>query len=153
MTNDIFCAIRSYIHCLHGQGIHPTDMQIWLSNGKTISCPIPDPNSPVFLPKSTEVARPKTLRSKKTGARRGPGFRSVNWYGTVYNFTPQQAAIVALLWKAWKNGTPDLPTDFLLRKSGSEAGRLPDLFRDHPAWEVLIVTGQTKGTYRLQKPA
>jgi hypothetical protein len=78
-------------------------------------------------------------------------FHSVRWYGEKYVFTHTQAALVTLLWRAWENGTPDLGKDYLLTQADCEGNRLRDVFRNHPAWEVMIVeTG--RGVYRLSEP-
>lgn len=82
-----------------------------------------------------------------------PDCRSVRWFGSDYSFTPTQAAIVAELLRAWKQGTPDVGHETLLQKAGAETQRLADLFRNHLAWRTMIVPGSTKGTSRLQKPA
>lgn len=61
-----------------------------------------------------------------------PDFRSVNWCGVVYHFTPLQARIVEALWNACNEGTPDLSYSVLkqyLREFDSEPARVRDLFR------------------------
>lgn len=89
-------------------------------------------------------------------ARHSSDYRSVHWFGTDYNFTPTQAPVVTALWAAWENGTPELGHATLFEASGSamdsSSGRLLDIFRDHPAWMTMIVSGSTKGSYRLQEP-
>lgn len=82
----------------------------------------------------------------------GPDFRSVKWFGSVYEFTAQQAACVKVLWEAWENGTPAVGDATVLETADSDAERLPLVFRNHPAWGTLIVEGQTKGTHRLADP-
>ncbi|MHC4365193.1 MAG: hypothetical protein ACYSU6_00790 [Planctomycetota bacterium] len=79
-------------------------------------------------------------------------FRSVCWFGTNYNFTPNQAAAVEILWKAWENGTPDVGGDTIAVKVESDSRRARDIFKKHPAFGSMIRRGQTKGTYRLVKP-
>jgi hypothetical protein len=90
--------------------------------------------------------------------RHGPDFRSVQWFGTVYNFTGAQAAVVGLLWETWENGTPEVGQAWLLEKAGLESKRLVEVFKVagselHPAWGSMIVQGSTKGAFRLQPPA
>lgn len=58
-----------------------------------------------------------------------------------------------VLWEAWENKTPDVGDATLLEKSESESSRLRDVFKDHPAWNTMIVPGKTKGARRLVKPA
>ena len=91
---------------------------------------------------------------KERGARHSEDYHSVRWSGETYTFTHQQAAIVALLWQAWENGTPDLGQDYLLENSRSAAGRVRDIFKQregqHPAWGTMIVESpKRKGVYRL----
>lgn len=76
-------------------------------------------------------------------------FRSVSWFGETFTFTTKQAAILAALWAAQENGTPELSQEYLLDCAGSAGTRLRDLFRAHVAWQTIIVSGSKKGTYRL----
>ncbi len=85
-------------------------------------------------------------------ARHSADFRSVQWFGTEYDFTATQAAIVKLLWEAWENDTPGVGSDSLLVAVDSKTSRLVDIFRDHPAWGAMIVNGATKGSKRLTPP-
>lgn len=94
-----------------------------------------------------------TTKNKVDECTYGPGFRSVLWFGTKYAFTSYQAACVKILWEAWENKTPDVGDATLLAESGSESKRLKDVFKDRPAWGTMIVSGETKGTHRLAKPA
>jgi hypothetical protein len=91
-------------------------------------------------------------------ARHSADFRSVHWFGKVYYFSPTQAACIKVLWQAWKNRTPEIGQDTVLEDPGVEANakRLIDVFRDrdsesgyHPAWGIMIVSGSTKGSFRL----
>jgi hypothetical protein len=90
-------------------------------------------------------------------ARHSSDFRSVHWYGTNYLFTEAQSKVVAILWKEWENETPNVGHRTLLAKAGSDSDRLQDVFKEkgkpHHAWGTMIVTGGSKGTYRLQAPA
>jgi hypothetical protein len=85
-------------------------------------------------------------------ARHGPGFRSVYWFGTEYNFTPLQAPVVQILWECWEDGTPDVPDESLRNASGSDNTRLAEIFRGNSAWGAMIVEGATRGTHRLSAP-
>jgi hypothetical protein len=78
-------------------------------------------------------------------------FRSVRWFGEIYSFTANQAPVVKLLYEHWLAGTPDVGDDTLLSAVDPESppARVRVLFRDHPAWEVMIVAGGTRGTHRL----
>jgi hypothetical protein len=84
---------------------------------------------------------------------RGPGCRSILWFGQHYAFTDTQGCIVEMLWDAWEKGTPDVSQVTLLEKAGSETKRLSKLFHRNKAWRVLIVAGKTRGTFRLQPPS
>lgn len=84
--------------------------------------------------------------------RHGPDFASVLWYGVRYTFTAAQARAVAVLWEAWRNGTPDVRQETLLEAAGC-CGRMRSLFQDSPAWGTMIVAGESKGLFRLAEPA
>jgi hypothetical protein len=97
-----------------------------------------------------------TLKARKLGGddpqfRHSEDFRSVYWFGSDHTFTPTQAACVRVLWQAWENGTPEIGQATILEHPAvdSESSRLSDLFKGHPAWKTMIVTGTTAGTYRL----
>ncbi len=68
-------------------------------------------------------------------------FASVRWSGQTFVFTALQAAVVAVLWRAWEAGTPVLRTETIGDRAGSAADRfrLDLLFRGHPALGTLIV--------------
>lgn len=68
-------------------------------------------------------------------------FASVRWDGQTFVFTPLQAAVVAVLWRAWEAGTPSLRAESIGAKAGSAADRfrLDLLFRRHSALGTLIV--------------
>ena len=85
------------------------------------------------------------------GARHSPDFCSVLWNGVEHSFTPMQAAIVEMLWKALANDTPDVHASTLLAHAESklQKDRLQPLFCRHPAWKTMIVPGKRRGTYRL----
>ena len=89
-----------------------------------------------------------------TQAVHSPDFHSVNWFGTEYTFTPNQAACVKLLWEAWDQGTPEVGGDYLIETADiqSSSKRMDTVFREHPAWATMIVPGEKKGNYRLAKP-
>jgi hypothetical protein len=86
--------------------------------------------------------------------RHSPDFRSVNWFGVSYAFTPLQAACVRVLWEAWENGTPEVSGERLLESSDTDRDtkRIDTVFQNHPAWKTVIVSGTTKGSYRLCAP-
>ncbi len=81
--------------------------------------------------------------------RHSADFASVAWRGKTFSFTGSQSVVVRELWRAWSRETPELRQETLLAAAGSDAGRLSDLFKGHPAWNVLIVPGASRGTFRL----
>jgi 7-cyano-7-deazaguanine synthase in queuosine biosynthesis len=81
--------------------------------------------------------------------RAAPGFRSVWCQGQQYTFGPKQAQVVEILYRAHLSDTPDVGQDYILETVESSGRRLRDLFKDHPAWKSLIVSGKGKGTFRL----
>jgi hypothetical protein len=90
-------------------------------------------------------------------ARHSLDFRSVHWFGTEYHFNEAQAAVVAVLWEAWENETPDVGHRTLLDKAGVAYDRLPDLFKVKgeyvPAWNTMIKSNVgSKGSARLCAP-
>lgn len=89
---------------------------------------------------------------KPESPRHSPDFRSVDWFGTKYEFTGSQAAVVEILWKAWKNGTPSVGDHYILQKISSECKYLKDLFRRNPAYMNMIRPSKTRGSHRLVKP-
>jgi hypothetical protein len=84
-----------------------------------------------------------------------PDFRSVRWADEEFSFTVNQAPVVRLLHENWQSGTPDVGDETLLSEVDPEAppARLSVLFRDHPAWGTLIVSGGTKGSHRFTDPS
>lgn len=85
------------------------------------------------------------------GSRHSDDFASVHWFGADYTFTKSQRPVVETLWIAWKNKTPSVAKDTLIDKSGTTGDRLDLVFRDHPAWGVMIVR-DGQDTYRLAVP-
>lgn len=90
-----------------------------------------------------------TAESPNGEFRAAPGFRSVWWRGEQFTFGSKQAQVVELLFEAHQRGTPDIGQDHILVEVESRAGRLRDLFKNHPAWNRLIIRGDGKGIFRL----
>ena len=70
-------------------------------------------------------------------------FTSVEWYGKEYTFTPNQRAVVKVLWEAMESGSASVSDGTLIDAAGSDAKNLRDIFRSnskqHPAWGNMIV--------------
>lgn len=78
-------------------------------------------------------------------ATHAPDFSSVNWYGTVYTFTPAQRPVIALLWEANEDGYRHVSQDALLQEAESDCDRLRSLFSNSPAWGKLVVKSSLHG--------
>ena len=82
--------------------------------------------------------------------------RCVNWYGTVFTFTPTQAACVLGMVEVYLGGVPEIGEQTLLESQRVESSQihLSHVFDkgEHPAWGTMIRPGTTKGTFRLAKP-
>ena len=84
------------------------------------------------------------------------GCEAVRWGETVYTFTLKQRMVVAALREARELGVHWVSGDALMEAAESDNNRLRDLFRGHPAWGTLIVSGLQAGgragMYRLAEP-
>lgn len=88
-----------------------------------------------------------------TVVRPSPDFRSIKWYdGRKYSFTTKQAIVLQHLWAAIEEGYEEVGQSHLLEAADSECKHLTDLFRDHPAWGIVIIRGKTSGSYRIAQP-
>ena len=132
----LFDAARVLVGRLYGPGDQAEEITIHTRTGRRIRLNAPLP------PPAPEPA----------GARHGPDFRSVNWFGQSYHFGESEALAVKVLWEAWEAGTPDVGDRTLLAASGASATRLADVFRGNPAWGTLITEGGSRGTHRLADP-
>lgn len=147
----ILCGIA---RALTEEQVHDLRVILEIAKG-SVAQPPKDTQAP-----TTQVPSPVTTPSAPTDsllARHSSDFRSVRWYGVDYCFTEAQAAIVAALWKAWENGTPELGARYLLGIAKLESDRLPDVFKEkgqyHPAWGTMIQTNVgSKGAARLCPP-
>jgi len=102
--------------------------------------------------KHQPTEKPAEKEQEISEARHSQDFRSVNWFGTEYSFTPNQAAAVKILWEAWENKTPELSGDFLVAEVESESKRPRDIFKNNSAFGTMIQPGKTKGSFRLVEP-
>lgn len=92
------------------------------------------------------VNPPKMIKMKFSHS---PDFRSVYTGGKQYSFTTAQAACIQVLYEQCKSKTPEISGAYILETINYCSQRLSDLFKGHPAWGILIVSGNTRGTYRL----
>jgi len=131
----LLARVRAY--CAHvAPGEVPHDIRITFLSGRKLQHPITQPLA----------AGPPPRKASYTHSI---DFRAVYWFGVDYSFAPTQAAVVRALWEAWEDGTAELGAATILEAAGSTCDRLPPLFQGHPAWGVMIVRGEGKGTYRL----
>lgn len=106
------------------------------------------------MPRADAVSdRPATGGEAAAEAVHSLDFHSVRWFGRDYEFTAGQAACVAVLWRAWENGTPAVGGETILVEAGLASRRLDLIFRNHPAWGTMIVPGVRRGNYRLSPAA
>jgi hypothetical protein len=76
-------------------------------------------------------------------------FRSVRAAGREFSFTPLQAEVVKILYRAHRNRASEVGWPDIRVQLDSEAQRMRDIFKRSDAWGTLIVQGRTKGSYRL----
>jgi hypothetical protein len=134
-TNALFEASRLYVSTLYGPSRRPIRVMVVLDGGEEITLPVPVPW--------------QDPGSRRCERRHSSDFRSAIWDDKQYSFTPTQAAIVRQLWEAMDNGMPDVGQETLLEGGGSQSNKVGDLFRNHPAWGVMIRGGSSRGTFRL----
>lgn len=87
-------------------------------------------------------------------------FVSVNWFGTLYDFTPLQRKVVQALWQAAIAGRHGLSNEQLTAAAKTKTVCVRDIFmlrrnkqkEPHPAFGEMIVQSDTKGIYRLAIP-
>lgn len=84
--------------------------------------------------------------------RFSPDFRSAYVQGQEFSFTNIQAKVIKCLWREYQNSTPEVGQQYILSEEIADTPqiRLRDIFKNHPAWNTLIVSGRTKGTFRLK---
>jgi hypothetical protein len=87
-------------------------------------------------------------------------FTTVRWFGTRYEFTKNQAAVVRVLWEQWEKRAGSLSQETIAERVRSDypgSLRLRDVFKEakgqHPAWEKMIRKVRS-GTFELfpEKP-
>lgn len=115
-----------------------------------LSVPIQSPSPPTGSATSDPAFT--GAATDRPEATHSDDFRSVQWYGTRYEFTPAQAACVRVLWEHWERGTPAVSQAAVLERADVSGSRLSDVFRRSPAWGTMIVPASARGLYCLLVP-
>ena len=68
----------------------------------------------------------------REGATHDPKFRTVNWFGEDFAFSPPQAKCIEVLWRFWMQGTPVIREEMVLEVAGTKARSLKDVFAVGP---------------------
>ncbi len=100
------------------------------------------------------IPKPRTLADSDKQVLGSTDYRTVRWSGDTFTFTPTQAACVKVLIENSVQGTPSIGEQTILEHAESSQGRLSNVFQNgnHPAWGTMIVSGPTKGTFRIAAP-
>ena len=144
-STDPRCLWSHFVHCtLLGYEAEKVD-NVYQYNA------FPASMSALHKDMENEAHRDDEESEPKTNAVHLTDFRSVKWFGKEYSFSANQARVIRLLWENWKNGTAEVGQETLLNEidHASPPDRLNNVFRDQPAWGEMIVSGTTKGTFRL----
>ncbi len=80
-------------------------------------------------------------------------YRSIRFNGMSHTLTRNQAAIIKILHEAFQRGTPSVGKSELLAAIESNNVRVQDSFKGSPLWQTLVISGNRRGTYRLNLPA
>ena len=81
--------------------------------------------------------------------RHSPDYAMVVVDGREYHLSPLRAAAVRVLHEACLQGVPELNGQYILAAIESNSTGLSDVFKRSPAWGTLVVSGATRGAYRL----
>ncbi len=133
--------------------ILPLDKVLSLE-GNTLSVNVPEIRGAAERAQVEKVpllsVRTAVIASDDGTFRYSPDFRSAAFNHLSYSFTPMQAKVIEYLWHAHHNATPEVSQELILEDAVyTTQTRLRDVFKNHPAWNVLVVSGRTKGTFRL----
>jgi hypothetical protein len=66
-----------------------------------------------------------------------------------FNFSKNQRDVVKALWLDWERGGSGISAAHLLEHAEAVSAKLSDVFKNHPAFGVLIIRGDRKDVYRL----
>ena len=81
-----------------------------------------------------------------------PDYSTVNWRGQQFHFTAMQSRVVSLLHEEFQRGRNDLRDAYTIEEIEAKVRTLKGLFKKSDAWDKLIVSGEHKGTHRLNLP-
>ena len=107
------------------------------------------PDSLLRLVAASEQVSSQSPDSPQEEFTASDGYHTVTFRGQSYTLTDSQAAVVGVLDKNAKRGTPDVNQHTVLAEIESDAERLRDLFRESPLWGMLIIQGERRGHYKL----
>lgn len=88
-------------------------------------------------------------RGLNPGFDHSDDFRSVWAVGREFSFTPRQAEVVKILYRAHRNRASEVGWPDIRDQLESYPQRMRDIFKRSDAWGTLIVPGKTRGSYRL----
>ncbi len=154
-------ALRAALHACADIGVAAAEVRdVTGVGGYTPKSEIAPPHTPTasqvhaIANRLSQVAGIGDEADDPPAAVHSPDFRSVNWFGTTYSFTANQARVIESLWMACEQGTPDVGDETLLNAVDHESPptSLRNLFRNNAAWGTLIVEGGSKGSHRLAEP-
>lgn len=95
------------------------------------------------------------LQESNTGLAQGgefdPGgdYRTARWLDQQLTFTECQAAAIRNLHRAHLDGRGALSGRLALAGSTCASSKMSDVFKHHPAWKTLVISGGSRGTYCL----
>ena len=96
---------------------------------------------------AADPGKPDSNREERF--RHSPDYATVTLDGQAYHLSPLRAAAVRVLHEAYLQGVPELHGQYILVAIESNSTGLSDVFKRSPAWGTLVVSGATRGAYRL----
>lgn len=139
--SEVFSVLKRWAQSTYPES-QGAALTVFLPDGKRAVLPIP--LALACLPSASRVTK-----LAEQPIRPSADFREVSFHGRRFAFSKTQAPVIETLWLARQAGEPDVDQGVLLRTAHSDSTRLSELFRRSPAWGVLLIPGDTPGTYRL----
>jgi len=104
-----------------------------------------------------EGVLPDQEATAKRRFRHSDDFRSFTLDDRVFALTPRQAEVVRILLRAFRSGAPELGWPQIRAQLSAQLGtqreslpeRFTDIFKRSDAWGHLVVSGRSRGSYRL----